>query len=93
MGTLYINQEDAFIGKVDERLHVKNHEKKLLDVPLIHLDGVVILGRVTISAIQILIQTGKMPPANYSKRCQGCSLYAQCLPQAADKLRRYQEAS
>ncbi len=48
---------------------------------------------VTISAIQILIQTGKMPSASYSKRCQGCSLYAQCLPQAADKLRRYQEVS
>ena len=47
----------------------------------------------TISAIQVLIQTGRMPPASYSKRCQGCSLYAQCLPQAADKLRRYQEAS
>jgi CRISPR-associated protein Cas1 len=58
MGTLYINQEDAFIGKVDERLHVKNHEKKLLDVPLIHLDGVVILGRATISpaAITELLQ-------------------------------------
>jgi len=46
----------------------------------------------TISAIQILMQTGRMPPAIYSKRCQGCSLYAQCLPQAVDKLRRYQEA-
>ncbi|MEG4317584.1 MULTISPECIES: CRISPR-associated protein Cas4 [unclassified Microcoleus] len=46
----------------------------------------------TISAIQILIQTGRMPPASYSKRCQGCSLYAQCLPQAADKLGRYVEA-
>ena len=58
MGTLYINQEDAFIGKVDERLHVKNHDKKLLDVPLIHLDGVVILGRATISpaAITELLQ-------------------------------------
>lgn len=49
MGTLYINQEDAFIGKVDERLQVKNRDKKLLDVPLIHLEGVVILGRATIS--------------------------------------------
>jgi CRISPR-associated exonuclease Cas4 len=46
----------------------------------------------TISAIQILMQTGRMPPAIYSKRCQGCSLFAQCLPQAVDKLRRYQEA-
>ncbi|MEG3939195.1 MULTISPECIES: CRISPR-associated protein Cas4 [unclassified Microcoleus] len=48
---------------------------------------------VTISAIQILLGTGKMPPANYSKRCQGCSLYAQCLPQVSNKILRYQEAS
>lgn len=47
----------------------------------------------TISAIQALLETGKMPPANYSKRCQGCSLYAQCLPQVANKILRYQEAS
>ncbi|PSB14229.1 CRISPR-associated protein Cas4 [filamentous cyanobacterium Phorm 46] len=48
---------------------------------------------VTISAIQILLGTGKMPPANYSKRCQGCSLYPQCLPQVSHKMLRYQEAS
>ena len=47
----------------------------------------------TINAIQLLLQTGKMPPANYSKRCLGCSLYQQCLPQAAQKVLRYQEAS
>jgi CRISPR-associated exonuclease Cas4 len=48
---------------------------------------------VTISAIQALLQTGKIPPANYSKRCQGCSLYQQCLPQAAERVLRYQEAN
>lgn len=48
---------------------------------------------VTISAIQALIQTGKMPPAIYGKRCQGCSLYSQCLPQVGNKILRYQEAS
>jgi CRISPR-associated exonuclease Cas4 len=47
----------------------------------------------TINAIQILLQTGKIPPAHYSKRCQGCSLYQQCLPQAAEKVLRYQEAN
>jgi CRISP-associated protein Cas1 len=58
MGTLYINQDDVFIGKVDERLHVKDKNKKLQDVPLIHLDGIVILGRATISpaAIAELLQ-------------------------------------
>lgn len=49
MGTLYINQDDAFIGKTDERLYVKSNDKKLQDIPLIHLDAVVILGRATIS--------------------------------------------
>ncbi|BCL38341.1 type I-D CRISPR-associated endonuclease Cas1d [Nostoc sp. MS1] len=49
MGTVYVTQEDAFIGKVDERLHVKYEKKTILDVPLIKVDGVVILGRATIS--------------------------------------------
>lgn len=47
----------------------------------------------TIELVQILLQTGIMPKAVYSKRCQGCSLYAQCLPQAADKVKRYQESN
>ncbi len=49
MGTLYIIQEDAFIGKIDERLNVKANKQTLQDVPLIQLDGVVVLGRATIS--------------------------------------------
>jgi CRISPR-associated protein Cas1 len=49
MGTVYITQEDAFIGKTDERLHVKFEKKTILDVPLIKVDGVVVLGRATIS--------------------------------------------
>lgn len=49
MGTLYIVQDDAFIGKVDERLNVKANKQVLQDVPLIKVDGVVILGRATIS--------------------------------------------
>lgn len=49
MGTVYVTQEDAFIGKVDERLHVKYEKKTILDVPLIKIDGVVILGRATVS--------------------------------------------
>ncbi len=46
----------------------------------------------TIQSIAILLETGTRPPATYSKRCKGCSLYSQCLPQAAEKVRRYQEA-
>lgn len=47
----------------------------------------------TIQAVETLLQTGLMPKAAYSKRCSGCSLYSQCLPQATDKVGRYQEAS
>lgn len=49
MGTAYVIQDDAFIGKIDERLTVKADKKTILDVPLIKVDGVVILGRATIS--------------------------------------------
>lgn len=45
----------------------------------------------TIQAVQILLETGIMPQAIYSKRCQGCSLYSCCLPKANDKVKRYQE--
>ncbi|BAY20931.1 hypothetical protein NIES2100_06750 [Calothrix sp. NIES-2100] len=46
----------------------------------------------TINAVTNLLQTGIMPPAVYSKRCKGCSLYSQCLPKVIDKLKSYQEA-
>ena len=49
MGTVYITQDDAFIGKTDERLHVKAQKQTLLDVPLIKIDGVVVLGRASVS--------------------------------------------
>jgi CRISPR-associated protein Cas1 len=58
MGTVYITQDDAFIGKTDERLHVKAQKQTLLDVPLIKIDGVVVLGRASVSpaAITELLQ-------------------------------------
>ncbi|MBD3886691.1 type I-D CRISPR-associated endonuclease Cas1 [Phormidium tenue FACHB-886] len=49
MGTLYITQDDSFIGKTDERLTVRANKQTLLDVPLIKVDGVVVLGRATVS--------------------------------------------
>jgi CRISPR-associated exonuclease Cas4 len=45
----------------------------------------------TIAAVAQMLETGAMPPAVYSPHCKGCSLYAQCLPKAADKVRRYRE--
>lgn len=45
----------------------------------------------TIFSVKTLLQTGTMPKPVYSKRCQGCSLSSQCLPQANDRVKRYQE--
>ncbi|PAX59904.1 type I-D CRISPR-associated endonuclease Cas1d [Brunnivagina elsteri] len=53
MGTVYVTQEDAFIAKVDERLNVKFDKKTILDVPLIKVDGLVVMGRSSISAAAI----------------------------------------
>jgi len=49
MGTVYITQDDSFIGKTDERLSVKANKQKLLDVPLIKVEGIVVCGRATVS--------------------------------------------
>jgi CRISPR-associated protein Cas1 len=49
MGTVYITQENSFIGKTDERLNIKADKQIILDVPLIKIDGVVIFGQSTIS--------------------------------------------
>lgn len=49
MGTVYITHEDAFVGKNDERIIVKAEKQIVLDVPLIKVDGIVVLGRATIS--------------------------------------------
>lgn len=46
----------------------------------------------TINAIQTMTKTGKMPQANYTKKCQGCSLYNHCLPQSVKKVKSYREA-
>ncbi|NER45264.1 MAG: type I-D CRISPR-associated endonuclease Cas1 [Symploca sp. SIO1A3] len=49
MGTIYITHEDSFIGKVDERITVKVDKQKLLDVPLTKVNGIVVVGRATVS--------------------------------------------
>ncbi|WP_445175356.1 CRISPR-associated protein Cas4 [Microcoleus sp.] len=69
--------------------YAQSHQRQLVEISEVLRQETI----ATINAIQFLLQTGKMPPANYSKRCLGCSLYQQCLPQAADKVLRYQEAS
>ncbi|MBD2521753.1 CRISPR-associated protein Cas4 [Nostoc sp. FACHB-133] len=47
----------------------------------------------TIQSVTNLLETGAMPKPVYSKRCEGCSLYSQCLPKATDKVKSYQEAN
>jgi len=47
----------------------------------------------TIAAVRKLLETGAMPPATYTPRCRGCSLYSQCLPQATVKVHCYQETN
>ncbi|MEM9905169.1 MAG: type I-D CRISPR-associated endonuclease Cas1d [Cyanobacteria bacterium P01_D01_bin.44] len=54
MGTVYISTDDAFIGKTDERLRVRAQKETLLDVPMIKVDGVVVLGRATVSPAAII---------------------------------------
>lgn len=54
MGTLYITQDDSYIGKTDERLTVRANQRTLLDVPLIKLEGVVVLGRATVSPAVVI---------------------------------------
>ena len=62
MGTLYITQDDAFVGKTDERLTVRANKQTLQDIPLIKLEGVVILGRATVSpAVVIELLERKIP--------------------------------
>ncbi|MGC1309856.1 MAG: type I-D CRISPR-associated endonuclease Cas1d [Phormidesmis sp.] len=62
MGTVYISTDDAFIGKTDERLRVRANKETLLDVPMIKVDGVVVLGRATVSpAAMIELLSRKIP--------------------------------
>lgn len=62
MGTVYITTDDAFIGKTDERLRVRAEKKTVLDVPMIKVEGLVVLGRATVSpAAMIELLERKIP--------------------------------
>ena len=68
MGTVYISQEDSFIGKTDERLQVKAEKKTLLDVPMIKIDGVVVMGRSTISPAALMELLNRKIPLTFLTR-------------------------
>lgn len=65
MGTVYVTQEDSFIGKTDERLQVKAEKKTLLDVPMIKVEGVVVLGRATISPAALMELLERQIPLSF----------------------------
>jgi CRISP-associated protein Cas1 len=65
MGTVYVTQDDSFISKVDERLNVKFEKKTILDVPLIKIDGLVVMGRASISPAAISELIDKKIPLTF----------------------------
>lgn len=67
MGTVYVTHEDAFIGKTDERLNVKANKQTLLDVPFIKVDGIVILGRATVSPAVVSELLERQIPLSFIK--------------------------
>ena len=69
--------------------YAQSHQRQLVEIsPELRQSAID-----TIQAVTNLLETGLMPKAVYSKRCEGCSLQSQCLPKAADKIQRYQEAN
>lgn len=65
MGTTYITHENAFIGKNEERLTVKADRQKLLDIPLIKVDGVVVLGQATVSPAVVMELLSRHIPLSF----------------------------
>ncbi|MDB9445035.1 type I-D CRISPR-associated endonuclease Cas1d [Anabaena sp. CS-542/02] len=65
MGTIYVTQEEAYISKVDESLNIKAAKKTILDVPLIKVDGLVIMGKANISPAAIYELMNRKIPLTY----------------------------
>jgi CRISPR-associated exonuclease Cas4 len=67
--------------------YAQTHQRQRIDIDEVLREE----ARVIIGAIQRMFVDGEIPQPVYGKRCQGCSLYAQCLPQLTKKLSKYQE--
>ncbi|MBN3888632.1 MAG: CRISPR-associated protein Cas4 [Nostoc sp. JL31] len=67
--------------------YAHSHQRQLVEIN----QGLRQSAIATIESVTNLLETGAMPKPVYSKRCQGCSLYSQCLPKATDKVKSYQE--
>jgi CRISPR-associated exonuclease Cas4 len=68
--------------------YAQTHQRQLVEISS-QLRNLTIA---TIHDVTRLLETGTMPMAIYSQRCQGCSLESQCLPKAVGKVKNYQEA-
>ena len=69
--------------------YAQTHQRQLVEItPELRANTIA-----TIEAVKMLLFTGAMPNPVKTKRCDGCSLFFRCLPQAVDKVGRYQEAS
>lgn len=69
--------------------YAQSHQRQLVEISdTLRCDAIA-----TITAVSTLFTSETIPKPVYSKRCTGCSLYSQCLPKAAEKVNRYQEAN
>ena len=74
--------------KVGYLYYAQSHQRQLVNIS----DALRQETIATLDAVQTLLQTGTMPKAVYTPRCQGCSLFQSCLPQATEKVGRYRES-
>jgi CRISPR-associated exonuclease Cas4 len=68
--------------------YAQSHQRQLVEIS----DALRQAAIATIQLVHTLLQTGAMPPANYTPRCKGCSLFQSCMPQAVEKVNRYRES-
>ncbi|MEG5041101.1 MULTISPECIES: CRISPR-associated protein Cas4 [unclassified Microcoleus] len=69
--------------------YAQSHQRQLVEIS----EGLRQDAIATIEKVGALWRSGNIPLPVYIARCKGCSLFPQCLPQAAAKVNRYQEAS
>ena len=69
--------------------YAHSHQRKLVEIDESLRESVIS----TLAKVREILISGKMPLPVYSSRCRGCSLYRQCLPQAAKKVGRYREVA
>jgi CRISPR-associated exonuclease Cas4 len=69
--------------------YAQTHQRQEIDISSELRDEAIAM----ITEISQMMETGKMPPAVYSDRCKGCSLFTQCVPMAKEKVSKYKEGA